>query len=252
MIEQQGFLRLVKGSLGKTTFVKSKDGYRAQEKMVVSTGRFKNDPKFARVRENAADFGHAATDGKVLRKALNSLLESSTDSKLPSRLVKRILQIIKADHNSVRGQGNIIDGPTELLEGFEFNAESSFSQVFKPAVISTINRVTGELTVHMDAFVPIRALLAPKGATHFQFVTAGCEIDFAQQKFVTDAKQTAPLPLDINPTNVISVVHTVTANSTLPLVLVVGVRFTIQQGSKSYPLSQSDSNPLTILKVNKA
>ena len=28
MIEQQGFLRLVKGSLGKTTFVKSKDGYR--------------------------------------------------------------------------------------------------------------------------------------------------------------------------------------------------------------------------------
>ena len=56
MIEQQGFLRSVKGSLGKTTIVRSKDGYRAREKMVVSTGRFNSDPKFARVCGNAGLF----------------------------------------------------------------------------------------------------------------------------------------------------------------------------------------------------
>ena len=42
--------------MGKTTFVKSRDGFRAQEKVIVPAGRFQNAPSFARGRENASEF----------------------------------------------------------------------------------------------------------------------------------------------------------------------------------------------------
>ena len=121
MNKQKGFLRITKGSIGETTFVKTRDGFRAQEKLEVSPGRFKNDPAFARVRENASEFGRAGETGRVIRHAISSIIQGSSDKRVISRLLQRIMVVINADHTSPRGHGNIIDGPTEKMIGFDFN-----------------------------------------------------------------------------------------------------------------------------------
>lgn len=56
--------------MGETTFMKQKNGNnrRPQNKLVISPDRFKTDPKFARVRENASEFTRAARCGAHLFK----------------------------------------------------------------------------------------------------------------------------------------------------------------------------------------
>ena len=62
MAKQKGIIKLT-GKIGDLSFYKSKDGYLAREKGGVDGERIKNDPAFARTRENGSEFGLAATAG---------------------------------------------------------------------------------------------------------------------------------------------------------------------------------------------
>ena len=69
MAKQNGLVKLL-GTVGDMTYYKSKDGYMAKEKTVISAERIASDPKFNRTRENNAEFGNACTSGKTLRHSL--------------------------------------------------------------------------------------------------------------------------------------------------------------------------------------
>ena len=73
MAKVRGFLKL-QGSMGETTFMKQKNGnnWGSQDKLVISPDRFKSDPKFARVRENATEFA-TARSGELIRDSISSL-----------------------------------------------------------------------------------------------------------------------------------------------------------------------------------
>ena len=75
MNKQKGFLRISKGSIGETTFEKTRDGYRAEEKLEGSAGRCKPDPACASIRENPSEFGRPGPTGKVTRNAITSILK---------------------------------------------------------------------------------------------------------------------------------------------------------------------------------
>ncbi len=93
MARQSGIIKL-KGTIGDITFYKSKDGYLARKKGGVDKERFHNDPKFQRTRENAAEFARAS---KALCTAIRPVLNKTQDSRMISRLVKSMMQVIKAD-----------------------------------------------------------------------------------------------------------------------------------------------------------
>ena len=54
MAQQDGFI-LIKGTLGKLNFYKSKDGHMVRQKGGVSAERIASDPSFQRTRENGAE-----------------------------------------------------------------------------------------------------------------------------------------------------------------------------------------------------
>jgi hypothetical protein len=93
-------------------------------------------------------------------------------------------------------------------------------------------------------------IAAPTGTTHFKIVSAGLEIDFDNEKFVNDGKETAVLPWDMNPTAVIDLQNAVTANSINPLFLVLGVSFYQEVNGQMYPLKTGKYNALELIKVN--
>ena len=251
MIKQKGFLRLKGGSLGETTFVKSVDGYRAQEKLNVPAGKFLTDPAFESARENASEFSRAGTAGKTLRFALNILVSVAKDNRMTSRLLKKIREVMDADTVSPRGKRNLVDGNIRLLERFQFNANSDLQSVLHQDFGSTIDRVTGQLTVTMPVLNPLEAVKAPKGTTHFEIVSAGTEINFEQATSNTDAKVSAKLPWDATPTVAINNVHAVTANSTNILIIAAGIRFYKQFNGFMKPLNAGKENALSIIQVNK-
>lgn len=93
-------------------------------------------------------------------------------------------------------------------------------------------------------------IAAPGGATHFKIISAGAEVDFENEVFVADTKSTAVLPWDANATAVINLANAVTANSTHPLFLALGIEFYQQVNGQMYPLKNGAFNALALVKVD--
>jgi hypothetical protein len=250
MAKQKGIIKL-DGTIGGITFYKStEDGYLAREKGGVSADKIANDPNFQRTRENGAEFGRAGKAGKLLRNAIRAMLQNASDSRMVSRLTQKMVEVIQEDATNPRGLRNVIDGEAELLQGFEFNINGKLGTTLYAPYTGAIDRVAGTLTANIPAFVPINMIAAPGGSTHFKIVSTGAEIDFENETFVMDAQSTAVLPWDTTATAVINLVNTVTANSTHPLFLALGIEFYQEVNGQMYPLKNGSYNALSLISVS--
>jgi hypothetical protein len=249
MARQKGIIKL-KGTIGDITFYKTQDGHLAREKGGIDASRIASDPAFQRTRENGSEFGRAGKAGKLLRTALRPLLINSADGRMVSRLTQAMVKVIQADLVSDRGLRNVIDGEAELLFGFEFNIRGKLGTTLFAPFVATIDRVAGEITVDLASFIPANMIAAPSGTTHFKIISGGAEVDFEAETFVVATSETAILPWDTTPTAVINQVNAVTAASTKPLFLALGVEFYQQINGTMYPLKNGAFNPLSVAKVD--
>jgi hypothetical protein len=78
----------------------------------------------------------------------------------------------------------------------------------------------------------------------------GAEVDFENETFVTDSKESGILPWDASATAVINLANAVTANSTHPLFLLLGIQFFQQVNGVNYPLKNGAYNALSLVKVS--
>ena len=249
MAKQKGIIKL-DGTIGGITFYKSQDGYLAREKGGVSGDRIPNDPNFQRTRENGEEFGRVGKAGKLLRNSVRAMLQNASDSRMVSRLTQKMVEVIQEDTTNPRGLRNVIDGEAELLEGFEFNISGKLGTTLYAPYIATIDRVAGTLIVNIPSFVPINMLSAPGGSTHYKVVSAGAEVDFENETFVMDSQASAILPWDATATALLNLSNAVTANSTHPLFLALGIEFYQEVNGQMYPLKNGAFNPLALVKVS--
>ena len=251
MAKQKGIIKL-EGTLGDITFVKTKNGYLAKEKTGLTGDRIANDPAFQRTRENGAEFGRAGKAGKMIRTSFRSLLQNTADSTMIARLTRELMKVIQADTTSTRGQRNVIDGEAELLQGFDFNEGGKLSTTLFAPFTTSIDRVTGALSADIPSFVPNVMIGYPSGSTHFKIMSAGAAIDFEGQAFEQKMAETGILPIDANPTAALNLVNNLTANSTHPLFLALGIEFYQEVNGNRYPLKNGAFNALQIVKVQGA
>lgn len=249
MARQKGIIKL-KGTIGDITFYKTKDGHLAREKGGIDAKRIATDPAFQRTRENGSEFGRAGKAGKVLRTALRLLLLNASDGRMVSRLTQTMVKVIQADSTSERGLRNVIDGETELLLGFEFNIRGKLSTSLFAPFTSTIDRVAGTLDIEIPSFIPSNMIAAPSGTTHFKVISGGAEVDFQEETSIVETSETAILPWDTTATAVINLSNAVTANSTHPLFLALGIEFFQEVNGQMYSLKNGTYNPLSIVKVD--
>jgi hypothetical protein len=248
MAKQKGIIKL-EGTIGDLTFYKSQDGFLARGKGGVDATRIANDPNFQRTRENGSEFGAAGKAGKLLRTALRVLMKNSSDNRVVSRLTTEMVKVIQADATNVRGQRNVIDGEAEMLEGFEFNKNGRLGATLYAPFSSNIDRVAGTLTSNIPSFIPANMIASPGGTTHFKIISAGAEIDFENETFVTDFQNAIILPWDNTATPVTNLVNAVTPNSVHPLFLVLGIEFYQEVNAVKYPLKNGAFNALAMVKV---
>ena len=160
------------------------------------------------------------------------------------------MTVLQADATSTRGQRNVIDGETVLLEGFEFNMNAKLSTtLFAPYTVA-IDRAAGTLSATIPAFVPLNMIAAPGGTTHFKIVSAGAEVDFENGTFVADTQIGNIQPWDSNATADLNLANAVTANSAHPLFLALGIEFYQEVNGAQYPLKNGAFNTLALVKVD--
>lgn len=249
MAKQSGIIKL-KGTIGGISFYKSSDGYLAREKGGVDASRIANDPAFQRTRENGSEFGRAGNGGKLLRLALRNLMQNASDKRVTSRLTKELLAVVKTDAVNERGFRTIQDGDLSLMDGFEFNINGKLASLLFVDYASVIDRVAGTAVANFPAFVPVNDIVAPAGTTHFRLSVGGAEVDFLNEVHVFASEQTAILPWDNANVTALNLTANLTANSALPIVMVVGVEFYQQVNGQMYSLKNGSYNALGIVGID--
>lgn len=249
MAKQNGLIPFT-GTMGNITFFKTQDGFMARLKGGVDGSRIKTDPRFARTRENIAEFGRAGKASKMLRKALRTLVLRSADKRVTGRMTREMVKVIQADATNPRGQRNVIDGEAELLTGFQFNINARLEAALVAPYSVTINRVTGNTQVQVPAFDPRTLIVAPQGATHARIVAGGAVIDFEAQTHVATVSQSADIDLSLPGFAAFELINAVTPNSPSPIFVVLGIEFYQQVNGQLYSLSNGAFNALTIVQVS--
>jgi hypothetical protein len=249
MAKQRSPFKL-EGTISDITFYKTTDGYLAKEKSSISATRIATAPEFERTRENGVEFGHAGTAAKLLRRSIRTLLNKGKDKRVGSRLTREMMKVVKSDATSTRGQRNVLDGETEMLQGFDFNIKAPLGSTLGAPYNVTINRVAGTTDVSLSPFVPADAIEAPTGATHFNIVSAGVEIDFEAGVSVQQTGESGMMPLDNIAGAAVTMTHTLTANSTHPIFVLLGVQFYQEVNGIKYSLKNGGYNALGLVKVS--
>ena len=166
-----------------------------------------------------------------------------------SRLTQEMVKVIQMDSTNPRGQRNVIDGEAELLQGFDFNINGKLGTTLFAASMVTLDRVTGDAKVDIEAFTPQTAVAAHSGTTHFKILSAAMEVDFENQIFITKTSESILYPWDNVEVAASTLENDLTPNSTHPLFFVLGIEFFQDVNGEKYPLKNGAYNALQIVKV---
>jgi len=134
--------------------------------------------------------------------------------------------------------------------GFEFSIRGKLGTSLFAPFVGAIDRVTGQITVDLNPFIPANMIAAASGTTHFKIISAGSEIDFEAETFVEAHSETAILPWDAVPTVAISHTNIVTPASIKPLFLALGLEFYQEVNGQMYALKNGAYNPLALVQVS--
>ncbi len=248
MARQTGLLK-IKGTLDNVTFYQSKDGHMAKMKTSLDGDRIKNDPTFARTRENGSEFGSIATSGKLFRDSLRNITANAADKKLITRVTQLMSKIKNLDLTSIRGARNVGVGignttAKALLKGFEFNSNALLaSMLYKPY---TLVPATGVITI--AGLVPATDVVFPAGATHMSLTGGYANLNFATG--VVDFKMTNVLNLAVTaPSTAVTLTPTAVPAGTGTKIYLLKIEFFQLVNGVQYSLKNGSFNALRIIDV---
>ncbi|MBT1688037.1 hypothetical protein [Dawidia soli] len=250
MARQKSFIKL-EGELGGILFYQTKDGFVARQKTGVSGDKIKSDPRFARTRENNAEFKRGAQGAKLIRSAFRDIAAGIADKRITSRLIREAVKIVKSDPVSLRGERNMLEGDQELLTGFEFNVDGTLASTFYVIFEASLDRVTGQATIDIPAFNPQKMMLIPEGTTHFRFLAAASTVDFENSRFRSARVASAELAVNRDVAALqLNAAFTPDANEQTVFVA-FGIEFLQLVNGQHYPLINGNFNAMAFVLIDK-
>lgn len=250
MAQQESYIKL-KGRIGDLTFYETKNGYQVRGKGGVSANRIAKDPAYQRTRENNAEFGQACKSAKKLRDVLRPMILQTADPKMFNRLTSRFTRIVKADAENVRGARKVLPANFTMLKDFNFNEAALLTNTIFINYTAVVNRLNGTATIQVPAFNPDAAIVAPKEATHYQFIASAALLDFDGDASVLVMVETPTLPL-FGTGAPQQLVMEIPASSALPVMLIFGISFYQLVRGLHYPLIHGTYDASMVIGVDLA
>lgn len=236
----------ISGTVGGMTF--DKNGVVRQAR-TSNKAQFESADSMARTRENAGEFGRAATAGKLLRQALRKQIQGAADRFMVSRVTQLMRAIEGQDTTNPRGQRRVLKANVGKLVGFDFNEGAPLSAVFFADY--TVALVGTNVKVNITALVPNVDLAAPAGTTHYGLEVGVAVLDFGVGTLrvvpVTGVPAAAVLDGVTVPTITLTAALGAAVGATETLVVVLGVNFQQQLNGQLYPLNNEGRNPLGVV-----
>lgn len=250
MAKVTGLLEL-EGTVGNISIYKTKSGYVARQKGGPSGKRIKSDPKFARTRENMAEFARATQGGLLFRRAFSSLVRYVGEGHVTGRLTAAMLKVIRGDTLNNRGQRTVESGDLSHLENFQLNATQALSSVLFTHFTSSFNRSSGEMIVDIPAFDPSRLISIAGHATHFRLRAATGALDFENHKYDVAESECAFLPIRVTEVGPIRLIQKIQPGATKPLFQVLALELGQLSNGVYTPLRGASTNAGAIVKIER-
>jgi hypothetical protein len=250
LARQEGHIQM-RGTVNGLTYYRAGDGtYKVRKKAKFDPNRLATDPDMEMVRQNISEFTKTANAGKYLRDELATVLRNIADGSIGTRLFSVMSTILKSDPVSLRGQRSAMKGDQSGLEGFQFNAKSSLDSVLIAKITSTIDRVTGQVTLGIPAIIPANNIYWPTGATHAKISSVAVAVDFETGQADSAGAFTANIPFNRVEVPAVNLVSQLEANSTKVLLHAVGIEFLNVTNGVEYPMKNKAYNSMGIVGVN--
>jgi hypothetical protein len=118
----------------------------------VNRRRVLTDPVFELTRQNNAEFARACKANRLLRQAFALAMLSKADRYVSGRLTKTMFKILQSDSVSDRGERRVTKGVLGILEGFNFNRDTSLQNVLRAPYSVLINHDVTQATISFPSF----------------------------------------------------------------------------------------------------
>jgi hypothetical protein len=242
MPKQVGLIK-VRGTVEDLSFFETQDGFMAKKKARFSKDRLKTDPNYEQVRLNNLEFGTGGAASRLFRDAFTAEINKASDNRMISRLTTAMIAVLRADTINPWGYRTVQQGDMQQLEGFNFNDRVSMSAAFKVESAITLNRGTGQAAVIIPAHIPKEFVAAPSnGVSHYRLFAAAAILDFENESSFSARQSSANLVYDDNLGTETTLTLPLTANSTLPCFIVLGVQFMKIVNGKAVLNSKKESS----------
>ncbi len=250
MGSQKGALKL-KGSHGDFTFAETAAGFIwGKKRKSIPIEAILTNPDLVKIKHNIQEFGRAGKAVKLVRKAFHAPLEFAKDRRLTPRMQKLMVKVVKSDITNDRGDRVSAKGDFQILQNFEMNVNALLFRSMGVDFNTAYDRVTGNITIDIPAFVPAQLLKHAPNATHYKIIAAAAEFDFDNDKFESSAFSSANLPIDTVTTAPLAMTMSLSPASAFPVLIVVGIQYSEKVNGRFWPERQGEFNALTIVKTD--
>ncbi len=156
----------VRGHIGNVVFRKRNGKVFASQRPESNKQRVATDARYARVRENNAEFGAVAMVAKSLH-GMTSMVDASAHTVSRAQLMKVLFPLRKLDTTHDKGKRSVqLTLKPRALKGMEWSKENALKSMLHGNVTATCSE--SSVTYSVPALNPETDLVAPQGATHYR------------------------------------------------------------------------------------
>jgi hypothetical protein len=218
----------------------------------VNRRRVLTDPVFEMTRQNNAEFARACTANRLLRRAFRVAMRNKADRYVSGRLTKTMYRILQSDSVSNRGERRVTWGELSLLEGFNFNRDTSLCDVLRAPYSVTIDHDVTKATISFPPFMAKTMIESASGANACMLTGIAASLCLEEETQPVDPVQTdlvdiirqsnEPLQLQL---------PIIKPTSTHIIIIAMGIEFFHEIHGRYQPVEKKH-NALAVIKVYPA
>lgn len=164
----------------------------------ISKQEWENNPRYARARENAAEFGRITQASSYLMIAMQEATDNiHFDQKTFGKLVQRMANVKNKDDVNVRGERTVTVGGLSELDGYDFNPKVKLKKAIGGLYRVDIDTTTGN-SLWTFGNIGETKIKAPKGTTHIKLTMGVVDLDlvnYANEEFATQTSHTETIEI---------------------------------------------------------
>lgn len=169
-----------------------------KKKTPLNRKRVLTDPVFELTRQNNSEFSRAGTANRLLHDAFRQGLRNMAHRYVSGRLTKIMFKILQSDQVNGRGERRVPQGVLSILEGFNFNRDTSLQNVLRTHCSTIFDRDAMLVTINIPSLIPQAMIDSASGANAFMLTAMAASLNFEKESFPVEQVRTDLLDLSLD------------------------------------------------------